>query len=287
MGERKVLNKYYPPDFDPSAIPKGKRKTNTQVKVRMMLPMSLKCNNCGEYMARGTKFNSRKETAENEDYLGIPIFRFYFKCRLCSSEITFKTDPRRSDYQTENGASRSYEPFEEVASDNESEEEEEDTANPMKTLEEMTMTSKKEMDLLDALDEMKSQNARRAMLSPDDILRLKHTSRMLDDDGHPKEGLEEGWEDSADELDEQEAADLQQFREEQSLRALDATETLHQTAVKSGGQHNETPAKRKRRIGDRVTFISKKERKKAAPPLANAAPNCSLVQYSSDSDAQK
>jgi hypothetical protein len=40
MGERKVLNKYIPPDFDPSKIPRSKKKdgAKTQSKIRMMLP---------------------------------------------------------------------------------------------------------------------------------------------------------------------------------------------------------------------------------------------------------
>lgn len=42
MGERKVLNKYYPPDFDPSLIPRGKKAKNEQHKVRMMVPFSVR-----------------------------------------------------------------------------------------------------------------------------------------------------------------------------------------------------------------------------------------------------
>jgi len=113
MGERKVLNKYIPPDFDHTLIPRPKKKKNDQIKVRMMLPMSVRCLSCGEYLPQGTKFNSRKETAIGEDYLGIKVFRFYMKCNRCSAEFTIKTDPKNSDYVTELNCIRNYEPWKE------------------------------------------------------------------------------------------------------------------------------------------------------------------------------
>jgi len=163
MSERKVLNKYYPPDFDPALIGRRKGPKNSQQVVRLMAPFSMRCNTCGEYVYKGKKFNARKETVTGEDYFGIKIFRFYIKCTQCSAEITFKTDPKNTDYEAEHGASRNFEPWreeKEVEEVDRLSKLEEEENNPMKALENRTVDSKREMDILDALQDIRARNAR-------------------------------------------------------------------------------------------------------------------------------
>lgn len=99
MAERKVLSKYYPPDFDPSAIEQKKRsgkdgKAVAKVAtIRLMTPFSMRCTHCGQHIPKGRKFNSRKELAEDK-YMGSQVYRFYIRCIGCSGEITFCTDPK-------------------------------------------------------------------------------------------------------------------------------------------------------------------------------------------------
>ncbi|GAA6004896.1 hypothetical protein JCM11491_002271 [Sporobolomyces phaffii] len=166
MSERKVLNKYFPPDFDPSKIPRRKMPKDKQQVIRLMAPFSMRCTTCGEYIYKGKKFNARKETVQGEEYYGIKIFRFYIKCTQCSAEITFKTDPKNSDYNAEHGAQRNFEPWRKEEGEKEIdkldllEEEEARMNNPMEALENKAIDSRREMDILDALQSIKSRNAR-------------------------------------------------------------------------------------------------------------------------------
>ena len=102
MSERKVLNKYYPPDFDPSKIPKVKGNRNATFIIRVMAPCNMRCTTCGEYIykvhkttnamltrslfdSKGRKFNARKEDVDDMDYLGLRIYRqFLHICYVCT-----------------------------------------------------------------------------------------------------------------------------------------------------------------------------------------------------------
>ncbi|KAF2179815.1 DUF572-domain-containing protein [Zopfia rhizophila CBS 207.26] len=169
MSERKVLTKYYPPDFDPSKITRQRAPKQAGPKlqtVRLMAPFSMKCTHCGEFIYKGRKFNARKETSD-EKYYNIPIFRFYIRCTRCSGEITFKTDPKNMDYECERGAKRNFEPWREAKLAEETEEErldrlerEEAEHDAMKELETKVLDAKTEMAIADALDEIRSRNAR-------------------------------------------------------------------------------------------------------------------------------
>lgn len=181
MSERKVLTKYYPPDFDPSLVgrarkSKGAAQAGPKVQtVRLMAPFSLRCVSCGEYMYRGRKFNARKETPPGEKYLGIQLYSFYIRCTRCSAEIVFRTDPKNQDYVMERGAKRNTDPWKRGLEQGEEETDEqrldrleremaeaegEEERNAMAELEAKTEDAKREMAIADALDEIRSRNAR-------------------------------------------------------------------------------------------------------------------------------
>nr|CAG4635793.1 EOG090X0G3U [Artemia franciscana] len=181
MSERKVLNKYYPPDFDPSKIPRVKRDHNKTFTVRLMAPFNMRCTTCGEYIYKGRKFNARKEDVENEDFLGLRIYRFYIKCTRCLSEISFKTDPQSTDYVLETGATRNFMALklaEEQAAKEEEARKEEEASNPMKMLENRTKQSREEIESIEALEELREMSKRQQGLNYDSMLESFEISRQ-------------------------------------------------------------------------------------------------------------
>ncbi|GMH93423.1 hypothetical protein TrVE_jg480 [Triparma verrucosa] len=181
MGERKILNKYIPSDFDPTLIPKlsstkaykaTQARNEGKVQVRMMIPFSMQCNNCGTFMYRGKKFNSLKEDClgPSGKYLGIQRYRFYIKCVVCSRGITFKTDPENGDYEMESGASRNYEVWKDKEKHDESQDAEEEDSGAIEQLEKRVSESRREMEEIDRLEEIKELNARHVRMSDGEIL---------------------------------------------------------------------------------------------------------------------
>ncbi|XP_057616598.1 splicing factor YJU2-like [Chionomys nivalis] len=187
MSERKILNKYYPPDVDPSKIPKLKLPKDLQYMVRLMAPFNMRCKTCGEYIYKGKKFNARKETVQNEAYLGLPIFRFYIKCTRCLAKITFKTDPENTNYTVEHGATRNF-LLEEEEKRVQKEHEDEELNNPIKVLENRRKDSKLEMEVLENLQELKDLNQRQvhvdfeAMLLPHRLSQEQQRQQQEEED---------------------------------------------------------------------------------------------------------
>ena len=95
MSERKVLNKYYPPDFDPSKIPKVKGNRNATFIIRVMAPCNMRCTTCGEYiykvqiaLKKKSSFNifsSREENSMREK-------KMWTTWIILGSEYTGKSD---------------------------------------------------------------------------------------------------------------------------------------------------------------------------------------------------
>ncbi|EST09194.1 CWC16 protein [Kalmanozyma brasiliensis GHG001] len=216
MADRKALNHYYPPDFDPAKIPRRKAPKDAQQTVRLMAPFSMRCNTCGEYIYKGKKFNARKELVVGEDYYGIKIFRFYIRCTQCSAEITFKTDPKNADYVAEHGASRNFVPTKEDDEDEGedkllTEEEklekklEKMEGDPMKQLEARTLDSRREMEILDALQDIRTRNARLERVDTDAVLAKLHnrvSGPSAPDAGLTAQSIEDAEQAAAEEEDE-------------------------------------------------------------------------------------
>jgi Saf4/Yju2 protein len=213
----RVLQKYYPPDFDASKITRTKGpKSDKLPTVRLMTPFSMRCTRCGTFIPKAKKFNARKEVPQGDSYLGIQRYRFYFRCPGCSGEISFKTDPKNMDYEAESGAQRNFEPWREGRIEETDEERlqrleaEELDIDPMQDLEAKMHDAQRDMAVADALDEIRAQNARNEkaaetheMVTVQDLVDLERERQEAEDAEaarlafqKAKETPDSGWEET-------------------------------------------------------------------------------------------
>jgi hypothetical protein len=235
MSERKAINKYYPPDFDPSKIVKKRKKVKTGSSslptVRLMTPFSMKCDNCGDYISKSRKFNARKETT-SDTYLGMKIVRFHIKCPRCASEILFRTDPKSANFVVEFGAKKNYdsadtnkswkdETVEEILDKLEKEEEDvklkeaqkDKNVTSLEELEKKMNDLKRQQELSDEIEELRNKNKRlNDSLTSSELLK-----------GHQKriEQAESERQKSQDEEDERLASLIFEKQQGTSLASLD------------------------------------------------------------------
>jgi hypothetical protein len=274
MAERKVLNKYIPPNFDPNNASTIKRGKVRQKKVRLMAPFSMQCDTCGEFIYKGKKFNARKERAIGEDFLGLQIFRFYIRCPVCASEIMFKTDLENTDYVCERGATRNYEPwrdetkaFMEMKEDREKTEEH----NPMLALENRTLDSKREMDILDALDEIKTKNAQLQQIDPDEII-----SKL-----YQGQGIEEQLEDILEKEDEELARSIFRDADGEYIKRLPDNPNLFAVPKAKGKQ----PMKNTFNLGIKLKNVKPSSAPNVPGPSTLKPQNSLALAYGSSSDS--
>ncbi|XP_071508947.1 uncharacterized protein [Diadema antillarum] len=117
MAERKQVNRYYPPDFDPAkhkSINKyrnshplrerAKKLSQGILVIRFEMPYNIWCDGCGNHIGMGVRYNAEKKKVGK--YYTTPIYRFRMKCHLCDNYIEMETDPQNFDYTIVSGARR-------------------------------------------------------------------------------------------------------------------------------------------------------------------------------------
>nr|CAG4648240.1 EOG090X0DK6 [Moina brachiata]SVE93260.1 EOG090X0DK6 [Moina brachiata] len=116
MGERKGVNKYYPPDWRPEmgsinayhgthALRERARKLHMGILIiRFEMPYNIWCDGCKNHIGMGVRYNAEKKKVGM--YYSTPVYQFRFKCHLCPNYIEMKTDPGNLDYIIVSGARR-------------------------------------------------------------------------------------------------------------------------------------------------------------------------------------
>lgn len=116
MAERKAVNKYYPPDWDPSKgsinaynkshplRSRAKKIDKGILVVRFGMPFNIWCSGCENHIGMGVRYNAEKSKVGS--YYTSPIYQFDMKCHLCDNHFIIETDPANFDYVIKKGGRR-------------------------------------------------------------------------------------------------------------------------------------------------------------------------------------
>ena len=291
MGERKVVAHYFPPDFDPANVPKRNAnkhdgKADAQTKIRFMLPFTVRCETCGNFLHSGTKFNCRKEDAPEHKYLDVMVYRFYVRCTRCAAEFTLRTDPKNADYVAEKGAHRAHDPSArgKVRADADDGDDAADDEPPdaMAKAEERAEETKREMDNLNALEDLRSINARARKVTADMALRAMHGEGTVaaDDDSAANVA-------NAVHPDDERALRAMLAKQRANVRRLENTDGDDGVLAKKRARTDEAP-RHKPAAAPRAKVVAVRAKPAAAPPPPAEPPAsgalAALAAYGSDSD---
>ncbi|KAJ2162567.1 Protein saf4 [Coemansia sp. RSA 552] len=124
MAERKAVNKYYPPDWEPSSgsvnahvgqhplRDRARKLAEGILIVRLELPFGVWCQGCGELLAKGRRFNAEKKKVGM--YRTVPIWSFRMRCGQCSQWLELHTNAKDAEYDVVSGGRKKAEPVDVV-----------------------------------------------------------------------------------------------------------------------------------------------------------------------------
>eukprot|EP00041_Stephanoeca_diplocostata_P039510 m.1633511 g.1633511 ORF g.1633511 m.1633511 type:complete len:386 (+) comp25409_c0_seq7:383-1540(+) len=154
MAERKAVNKWYPPDWDPkkgslntywgeswrngSATVNGRAGAAKGITIiRFETPWNMWCTTCNKMVGRGVRYNAEKNKVGK--YYTTTLWSFTMRCHMCDGTIIIETDPKNDDYKIVQGAKKKQETWSEKSTETmqlmDTEEKKQLEADPMFRLE--------------------------------------------------------------------------------------------------------------------------------------------------------
>ena len=193
LGRDAGEHKYIPPSFDPRNLPKMEKSTKGTT-TRIMMPMGVQCDSCGEWIARDKKFLSVKEKT-GKFYLEEPIIRLKIRCPRCHGEIAITTDPEKRGYNVEYGAHRLYQHYiwEQDKKEKEEAELEKGKGDQLAEHNQKVAQTQKEMSDLEQLEELQFASSARFAVTEEQLLNTtlaKHENKKTEQEEAEEDRLE-------------------------------------------------------------------------------------------------